>query len=184
MPIRFDLQYIENPVIEKRVYYKMLHEKSRRLVLVFLQYSEVLDFGSESSGYKSLISQRLNSLRRAVKILKQCSVNTITMFVGWLVLSLTALWDSISVYIGPSLPKRERYKKERIAENKNAQTTPTAPTASAVGPCPTVIQIVGRPGSGSVPGTIAPTDHPSVKMTDSKHMHILTVYGILLTVYC
>ena len=26
---------------------------------------------------------------------------------------------------------------------------PPAPTASAVGPCPTVIQIVGRPGAGS-----------------------------------
>ena len=25
---------------------------------------------------------------------------------------------------------------------------PSAPTASAVGPCPTVIQIVGRPGTG------------------------------------
>ena len=35
-----------------------------------------------------------------------------------------------------------------------------APTASAVGPCPTVIQIVGRPGTGSLPSTIAPPDHP------------------------
>ena len=32
---------------------------------------------------------------------------------------------------------------------------PPAPTASAVGPCPTVIQIVGRPGTGSLPSTIA-----------------------------
>ena len=37
---------------------------------------------------------------------------------------------------------------------------PPAPTASAVGPCPTVIQIVGRPGTGSLPGTIAPPNHP------------------------
>ena len=35
-----------------------------------------------------------------------------------------------------------------------------ATTASAVGPCPTVIQIVGRPGTGSLPSTIAPPDHP------------------------
>ena len=35
-----------------------------------------------------------------------------------------------------------------------------APTASAVGPCPTVIQIVGRTGTGSLPSTIAPPDHP------------------------
>ena len=33
---------------------------------------------------------------------------------------------------------------------------PPAPTVSAVGTCPTVIQIVGRPGSGSLPSTIAP----------------------------
>ena len=37
---------------------------------------------------------------------------------------------------------------------------PPAPTASAVGPCPTIIQIVGRPGTGSLPSTFAPPDHP------------------------
>ena len=37
---------------------------------------------------------------------------------------------------------------------------PPAPTASTIGPCPTVIQIVGRPGTGSLPSTIAPPDPP------------------------
>ena len=37
---------------------------------------------------------------------------------------------------------------------------PPAPTASAAGPCPTVIQIVRRPGTGSLPSTIASPDHP------------------------
>ena len=37
---------------------------------------------------------------------------------------------------------------------------PPAPTVNAVGPCPTVIQIVGRPGTGSLPSTIAPPYHP------------------------
>ena len=37
---------------------------------------------------------------------------------------------------------------------------PPAPTASAVGPCPTLIQIVGRPDTGSLPSTIAPPNHP------------------------
>ena len=37
---------------------------------------------------------------------------------------------------------------------------PPAPTASAIGPCPTIIQIVGRPGTGSLPSTFAPPDHP------------------------
>ena len=43
---------------------------------------------------------------------------------------------------------------------KMSKHPPPAPSASAVGPCPTVIQIVGRPGTGSSPSTIAPPDHP------------------------
>ena len=39
---------------------------------------------------------------------------------------------------------------------------PPAPTASAVDPCPTVILIVGRPGTRSLPSTIAPPDHPHI----------------------
>ena len=38
---------------------------------------------------------------------------------------------------------------------------PPAPTASTIGPCPTVIQVVGRPGAGSFPSTLAPPDHPT-----------------------
>ena len=36
---------------------------------------------------------------------------------------------------------------------------PPAPVASAIGPRP-ISQIVGRPGTGSLPRTIAPPDHP------------------------
>ena len=43
---------------------------------------------------------------------------------------------------------------------KMSKQPPPAPTASAVGPCPTVIKIVGRPGTGSSPSIIAPPDHP------------------------
>ena len=46
---------------------------------------------------------------------------------------------------------------------KMSKQPPPAPTASAVGPCPTVIQIVGRPGTGSLPSTFAPPDHPREK---------------------
>ena len=42
-----------------------------------------------------------------------------------------------------------------------SKPSPPAPTASAIGPCPTVIKIVGRPGTGRLPSTIAPPDHPS-----------------------
>ena len=41
---------------------------------------------------------------------------------------------------------------------------PPAPTASTVGPCPTVIQIVGRPGTGSLPSIIAPPDLPLLRV--------------------
>ena len=44
---------------------------------------------------------------------------------------------------------------------------PPAPTASAIGPCPTVIKIVGRPGTGSLPSTIAPPDHPRLACKDT-----------------
>ena len=47
-----------------------------------------------------------------------------------------------------------------IDESKNVQTTPPAPTARAVDPCPTIIQIVGRPGTERLPRAIAPPDHP------------------------
>ena len=43
---------------------------------------------------------------------------------------------------------------------KMSKQPPPAPTASAVGPCPTVIKIVGRPGTGSLPSTFVPPDHP------------------------
>ena len=37
---------------------------------------------------------------------------------------------------------------------------PPTPTASAIGLCPAIIQIVGRPGTRSLPGTIAPHTPP------------------------
>ena len=43
---------------------------------------------------------------------------------------------------------------------------PPASTVSAVRPCPTVIKIVGRPGTGSVPSTIATPDQPPIPRTD------------------
>ena len=74
----------------------------------------------------------------------------------WVLRPFETVFQSIS----GRLPKRGRKRKERIDESKNVQTTPPAPTANAVGPCPTVIQMVGRPGTGSLPSTIAPPDHP------------------------
>ena len=47
---------------------------------------------------------------------------------------------------------------------KMSKQPPPAPTASAVGPCPTIIKIVGRPSIASLPSTFAPPDHPQSKM--------------------
>ena len=50
---------------------------------------------------------------------------------------------------------------------KMSKQPPPAPTTSAVGPCPTVIQIVGRPGTGSFPCAIAPPDHPEERKKET-----------------
>ena len=55
--------------------------------------------------------------------------------VGWLVvLGLTALRNSISVYIEPS-------PKEREKEERKDRGSPPAPTVRAVGPCPTISKL-------------------------------------------
>ena len=59
---------------------------------------------------------------------------------------------------------------------KMSKQPPTAPTASTVGPCPTVNQIVGRPGTGSLPSTIAQPDHPR---TCSIHSHKKNILSLL-----
>ena len=60
---------------------------------------------------------------------------------------------------------------------KMSKQPPPAPNASAVGPCPTVIQIVGRPGTGSFPSTIAPPDHPGF---DPWSSHIISFLAPLI----
>ena len=53
---------------------------------------------------------------------------------------------------------------------KMSKQPPPAPTASAVGPCPTIIKVVGRPGTGSLPRTIAPPDHPKNGKKDTQNL--------------
>ena len=57
---------------------------------------------------------------------------------------------------------------------------PPAPTARAVGPCPTVIKIVGRPGTGSLPSTFAPPDHPlQVQDTPTCDIYAKSYFNIV-----
>ena len=47
---------------------------------------------------------------------------------------------------------------------------PPAPTASAVGPCPTIIQIVGRPGTG-------PLHHPTTpRIMSGRSVNLTTLF--------
>ena len=82
--------------------------------------------------------------------------------VGWLGFN-GPLRQYFSLYWAVS--QREGERGERIDQSKNVQTTPSEPTASAIGPCPTVIKIVGRPGTERLPSTIAPPYHPHVLMS-------------------
>ena len=65
--------------------------------------------------------------------------------VGWLFLGLTVFWDSISVYIGPSPKEREKEKRKDRGEKKMSKQPPPVPTASTIGPCPTIIQTCRTP---------------------------------------
>ena len=50
----------------------------------------------------------------------------------------------------------QREEEERKDRVKRSTQPPPASTASAVDPCPTVIQIVGHPDTGRLTSTIAP----------------------------
>ena len=56
--------------------------------------------------------------------------------------------------------QREGDRGEKTDETKNVQTTPTRTYCKHHCPCPTIIQIVGRPGTGGLPRAIAQPDHP------------------------
>ena len=54
---------------------------------------------------------------------------------------------------------------------KMSKQPPPAPTGSVVGPCPTIIRIVGRPGTGSLPSTFAQPDHPLEGWGRQRHCY-------------
>ena len=64
-----------------------------------------------------------------------------------------------STFAPPDHLKREKEERKDRGD-KNVQTTPPASTASAVGPLPSIIQIVGHTGTGSLPRTIELPDYP------------------------
>ena len=84
------------------------------------------------------------------------------------------------------LPERGRKRGEKIEESKNFQTAPPAPVANAIGPCPTIIQIVGRPGTFSLPKTIAPPDHLKILQKTAKLLSLQRklMYSLLVIFVC
>ena len=81
---------------------------------------------------------------------------------GWLVGCFGfngPLRQYFSLYRAVSQREGERGEKGQMRVKMSKQPPP-APTASEVGPCRTVIQIVGRPAIGSLPSIIIPPDHP------------------------
>ena len=46
-----------------------------------------------------------------------------------------------------------------MRKKKSPKQPPPTPTARAIGPCPTLAKLVGRPGTASLPSAIAPPDH-------------------------
>ena len=57
---------------------------------------------------------------------------------------------------------------------------PSASTASAIGPCSTIIQIVGRPGTGSYPGPSHPPPPPPKFCIRQEVTHIFHFPGRVL----
>ena len=78
-------------------------------------------------------------------------------------------FETVFQSISGRLPERGRKRRGRIDESKMSKQLPPAPTARALGPCPTIIQIIGRPVTGSLPRTIAPPDNPSYVKEDAFH---------------
>ena len=67
-----------------------------------------------------------------------------------------------------------------MEKNKNVKKkkkTP-APTASAIGPCPTAIQIVGRPATESLPRTTVPPTPPPPppRLLDDNYLYQVLHY--------
>ena len=76
-----------------------------------------------------------------------------------------------------SVSQREGERGERIEESKNVQTTPTRTYCKRNRPLPYFYQIVGRPGTGSLPSTIAPPDHPLLRRKNLERIMRKSVHS-------
>ena len=76
------------------------------------------------------------------------------------------------------LPERGRKRRERTEDSKNVQTNLTRTYCKRKKPCPTIIQIVGRPGTGSLPWTIAPPPKQNDNLCPVQDHGSLAVFNV------
>ena len=111
-----------------------------------------------NSDYTTFMGLYYSNFRQAQTPIKTMSL----ILVDWLVccLGFKRPFETVFQSISSRLPKRGTKRRERIEESINVQTTPTRTYCKRSRPLPYCFQIVGRPGTGSLPSTIAPPDHP------------------------
>ena len=86
--------------------------------------------------------------------------------VGWLiVLGVMVLKDSISVYIGPSPREREKEKRNDRREIKCPNNPHPHPLQAQLAFALLLPKLIGRPGTGSLSGTIALPPMDNVALT-------------------
>ena len=75
---------------------------------------------------------------------------------------------------GEKAPKEREKNERKIDESKNVQTSPTRTFCKCSRPLPYCHSNCGRPGTGSLPSTIAPPDDPrnAEKICHKVHPHI------------
>ena len=94
-------------------------------------------------------------------IMYRVKVSPSDFLVGWLFwvkLPFEPVFQSIS-----GRPERGRKRRERIEESKNVKTTPTRTYCKSSRPLPYSNPNCRTPGTGSLPRTIAPPDHPYLR---------------------
>ena len=102
---------------------------------------------------------------------RQSSSGRLPKLVGWL-FWVSRPFETVFQSISGPLPKRGRKRSEKTEESKNVQTTPTRTYCKRNRPLPYYIQVVGRPGTGSLPMTIAPPDHPRLPKRGRKRRRV------------
>ena len=136
------------------IYCYILFVPSSLLKLLFV--SMLAPFNNPETGFftaHSFIILLTQARRRIVMLLHPADFSLMCWFIGCFGFN-GPLRQYFSLYRAVSQRDGERGEKGQMRV-KMAKQPPPAPTASALGPCPTVFRIVGRPGTGSLPSTIA-----------------------------